>query len=105
MFPNGSSTGLASAKPSNPLLFIEGASLGMNILQNFMPGKDQSSDEQFPSIIYGAVTNNKDNNIRNENIGGSISFGSNVQQEGNYYGSQPSYGQSSSGDSYNYGDY
>ncbi|AEE09451.1 conserved hypothetical protein [Cotesia vestalis bracovirus] len=97
VFPNGSSTGLASAKPSNPLLFIEGASLGMNILQNFMPGKDQSSDEQFPSIIYGAVTNNKDNNIRNENIGGSISFGSNVQQEGNYYGSQPSYGQSSSG--------
>lgn len=104
MFPNGSSTGLASAKPFNPLPFIEGASLGMNILEKFMPGK-KSSDEQSPSIIYGAVTNNKDSNYVNEHVAGSISFGSNVQQENNYFAGQSSYGQSSSGYSNNYSDY
>ncbi|CAD6243411.1 GSCOCT00014259001.2-RA-CDS [Cotesia congregata] len=86
VFPNGSSTGLASAKPMGPLI-MAGITVGAEILQNVM--KPQAA-QRAPKIIYGAETNNKNNAIDNKNVQGSLSFGSNTQQQNNYFGKRRS---------------
>lgn len=94
MFPNGSSTGLAYAKPMG---VGTGILMGLDFLNNIM-SLNKQPEMNMPDIIYGSLTNNKDNIIRNENVNGSISFGSNTVQNGNVYGGQPPYDNSNYSD-------
>nr|CCQ19257.1 conserved hypothetical protein BV5 [Cotesia sesamiae Kitale bracovirus] len=87
MFPNGSSTGLANAKPIGPLAIVAGASLGMEIINNLMPkDKHPAAGEYGRKIVYGAETTNDGNTYNNRNVRGPVSFGSTAVQRRNYYG-------------------
>ncbi|KAG8040029.1 hypothetical protein G9C98_001782, partial [Cotesia typhae] len=86
VFPNGSSTGLTSAKSFNPLPFYEGATQAWIIIDKLMHEKEKPNEEPASNIIYGAVTNNKDNHYNNERVAGTLSFGSTLKQEDNYFG-------------------
>ncbi len=86
MFPNGSPTGLASAKPFGPAVAAAATEVGLAILDKIMPGfGGNSGSESNGQIIYGAMTNQQEANIHNENVGGSVSLGSVVQQNNNVY--------------------
>ncbi|CAG5110751.1 Protein of unknown function [Cotesia congregata] len=64
--------------------------MGLDFLNNIMSSNKQP-EMNMPDIIYGSLTNTKDNQIRNKNVNGSISFGSNTVQNNNVYGGQPPY--------------
>nr|ABK57038.1 hypothetical protein GIP_L1_00520 [Glyptapanteles indiensis] len=79
VFPNGSPTGLASAKPASRLEVFESKG---NIEPDFGQNSGSNSDS---FIIYGAVTNQKGAFFHNENIGGSVSYGSITSQNNNNF--------------------
>lgn len=86
MFPNGGSTGLVNAKPFAPLVVMAGASLGMEIMNSVMSMNKKPAGQHRRKIVYGSETNNEENTYDNRNVKGSLTFGSNTHQKGNYYG-------------------
>ncbi len=86
MFPNGSPTGLASAKPFGPAVAAAATQVGLTILDKIMPGfGGNSGSESNGQIIYGAMTSQENASIYNKDIGNSVSLGSTLVQNGNTY--------------------
>ena len=85
MFPNGSSTGLANAKPFGPLIAAVIPSIADNVFSSIFPKKNGN---QNPGTIYqGSYTNYENAHMINDNFEGTINYGSSTT--GNNYGPLP----------------
>nr|BAC45038.1 hypothetical protein [Bracoviriform kariyai] len=83
VFPNGSSAGLAYAKPWVGAA-ITGASLGMDVINRILGTNDQEAGKKVGDIIGGSKTHSDDNIIYNTGAGAQTHYSIDTNQNGHY---------------------
>ncbi len=86
MFPDGSASRLAYAKPGRANAIYGGITSGLGMMIPIMPSPSQQSRGNLhEGRYYGSITNQEGATIHNDNVRGTISYKSITTQNGNHF--------------------